>query len=335
MVRNMAKRNYSGDKEYQREVRARGGHRTEADYRRYKDRKNSFSSSYAIPKKMEDYIQWMNKENSYEGFFVIEKRITREQFEEIKETLVKIPFDKVCLIGNDKDYINYVEYSFLGIFDLVLFSFFFGYLGIDRFLLGQVGKGILKLITGGGAGIWWLIDIFRMPKLVRNKEAEKENEKYNKNFALLKSIVKLENQSKLLNDYIDRKIFEESEALLSDFNEPQRLLFNTGNSIKIETVKTNFNVNSDEIFFFAYDDTIRKNFKEGFLLTDKNLYFTADGKNIVLKIDEISELSLKNGAFSKFIIINKCKISITSLLSEDATVLFSFLQKTIEFIKNR
>lgn len=31
-------RNYSGDKAYQREVRARGGHRTEADYRRYQAR---------------------------------------------------------------------------------------------------------------------------------------------------------------------------------------------------------------------------------------------------------------------------------------------------------
>lgn len=37
-------------------------------------------------------------------------------------------------------------------------SFLFGVLGVDRFLRGQVGLGILKLITVGGAGIWDLVD---------------------------------------------------------------------------------------------------------------------------------------------------------------------------------
>jgi TM2 domain-containing membrane protein YozV len=31
--------------------------------------------------------------------------------------------------------------------------------GIDRIYLGKVGTGILKIITGGGLGIWWIIDI--------------------------------------------------------------------------------------------------------------------------------------------------------------------------------
>lgn len=37
-------------------------------------------------------------------------------------------------------------------------SFLFGALGVDRFVRGQAGLGILKLLTIGGSGIWALID---------------------------------------------------------------------------------------------------------------------------------------------------------------------------------
>lgn len=42
---------------------------------------------------------------------------------------------------------------------LLLLSIFLGGLGVDRFYVGKIGTGIAKLITGGGCGIWWVIDI--------------------------------------------------------------------------------------------------------------------------------------------------------------------------------
>ena len=41
----------------------------------------------------------------------------------------------------------------------LLLSILVGTLGIDRFYMGYIGPGILKLITLGGLGIWWLIDL--------------------------------------------------------------------------------------------------------------------------------------------------------------------------------
>ena len=52
-----------------------------------------------------------------------------------------------------------------------MFSLLLGFLGVDRFYLGKVGTGIVKLLTFGGLGIWWLIDlILTLAGLQRDKE---------------------------------------------------------------------------------------------------------------------------------------------------------------------
>ena len=41
----------------------------------------------------------------------------------------------------------------------LLMSIFFGVLGVDRFMMGHIGLGLLKLFTFGGFGVWWLVDV--------------------------------------------------------------------------------------------------------------------------------------------------------------------------------
>jgi TM2 domain-containing membrane protein YozV len=52
---------------------------------------------------------------------------------------------------------------------LLLISIFLGYLGIDRFFLGDIGMGVLKLLTLGVCGILTIIDWFTIQNKAREK----------------------------------------------------------------------------------------------------------------------------------------------------------------------
>ncbi|MBI4236514.1 MAG: TM2 domain-containing protein [Chloroflexi bacterium] len=41
---------------------------------------------------------------------------------------------------------------------LLAFSVTLGLFGADRFYRGQVGRGVLKIITLGGVLVWWAVD---------------------------------------------------------------------------------------------------------------------------------------------------------------------------------
>ena len=40
-----------------------------------------------------------------------------------------------------------------------LLCFFLGVFGAHRFYAGKIGTGVLELLTFGGLGIWWLVDM--------------------------------------------------------------------------------------------------------------------------------------------------------------------------------
>jgi len=42
---------------------------------------------------------------------------------------------------------------------ILIISFLAGYFGLDRFYRGEVALGVIKLITLGGFGVWYLVDL--------------------------------------------------------------------------------------------------------------------------------------------------------------------------------
>ncbi|MDR1481678.1 MAG: TM2 domain-containing protein, partial [Synergistaceae bacterium] len=63
----------------------------------------------------------------------------------IKEKLSAMDDNKMSLISS---------IEFKDPMTLLIISIFFGVLGVDRFMLGDIGLGIVKLLTCGGCGIW-------------------------------------------------------------------------------------------------------------------------------------------------------------------------------------
>lgn len=56
---------------------------------------------------------------------------------------------------------------------MLIISILAGSLGIDRFMLGDTGLGIGKLLTCGGLGIWTIVDWFMIQKATKEKNMQK------------------------------------------------------------------------------------------------------------------------------------------------------------------
>ena len=55
----------------------------------------------------------------------------------------------------------------------LIVSILAGGLGIDRFIIGDTGLGVFKLLTWGGLGIWTIVDWFIIQKATKDKNLEK------------------------------------------------------------------------------------------------------------------------------------------------------------------
>jgi len=59
---------------------------------------------------------------------------------------------------------------------MMIIAWFGGSLGVDRFMLGDTGLGVAKLLTVGGCGIWALVDLFTAQSRTREFNFKKFQE---------------------------------------------------------------------------------------------------------------------------------------------------------------
>lgn len=59
---------------------------------------------------------------------------------------------------------------------MLIVSVLAGSLGIDRFLIGDTGLGLGKLLTFGGCGVWAIVDWFLIMDATREKNYQKLQE---------------------------------------------------------------------------------------------------------------------------------------------------------------
>lgn len=89
-----------------------------------------------------------------------QKYLPAEKIVFIKEKLKNIDEERFALVS---------AVEFKDPTTILLVSIFLGSLGIDRFMLGDTGLGILKLLTCGVCGIMTIVDWFTVQK--KAKEA--------------------------------------------------------------------------------------------------------------------------------------------------------------------
>lgn len=81
-----------------------------------------------------------------------------------------LPAEKIVFIKEKLKNIDEERFSLVSTVEfkdpttILLVSLFLGVLGIDRFMLGETGMGILKLLTCGLCGILTIIDWFTVQK---------------------------------------------------------------------------------------------------------------------------------------------------------------------------
>ncbi len=104
----------------------------------------------------------MEEERAKYFMLLVMEKLPAELYVTIKEQLLKM----------DQDEVQTKLLMMKNPMTSLLISIFAGIYGIDRMYIGDTLLGVIKLITCGGFGVWWFIDLFLIIDKTKGKNLE-------------------------------------------------------------------------------------------------------------------------------------------------------------------
>ena len=318
--------------------------------------RDDLNSSIADDGDEEAYEHFKDKLREYESAFwefVRQKREKEEREEQQKRELrqeydtvfkqVKSLIKNTTFYENDenkiKDYLASIEYKVNETNKTKLEKIAaLDFQSADEPKNGLIIVGVILIISVSLLPLGIILLIIGLSK--KNKAKEAMEEAARNNFALVKKIMYAKSENASIEDDSDKTVEEKISELCADYIEHEldsdtveQIIFAESNESEITKAIESFNISSGEKILFGYDDTLKKSFKSGFVLTDKKLYFT-DGnsfsKNISISVFDINKISFKKKLGVSNILINDSCISITSPIGQDSEKLCEILNKSVK-----
>lgn len=343
------------------------------DYQEYKKIENNLKSLIAEEDDDDAYMSFTKKRNEYtEALIAFAKEKKRqEEFAHEKAQQYMNVFKQVesfikntTFYENDenkiKDYLESIKYSYSLENESKLQKI--ASLDFQRPAQpknGLIIAGVIMILSAYLSPLGIILLIVGIVKKNKAKKALAEAAEHN--FELVKSIVYAKSSEESTDDSdkpaeekisdlckkatkweLDPNTAEQIIFLGSDEkgmnldSDTEEIDFSESNEDKIKKAKESFGISNSETILFGYDDTLKKSFKSGFVLTAKKLYFT-DGnsftKNTSISVTEINSITFKKKLGIAYICINDTCISITSPIGKDSEKICELLNKAVRILQ--
>ena len=125
---------------------------------------------------MEEQIQNISKKEAINSFLISKSEyFKKEDLETIRQGLNKLSVEQILSLSS----ISLINPNLMRLTPLLIFVFGAIGMGIDRIILGQIGRGLLKIFTAGGFLIWFIVDCFTITSRTKDYNMNKFAKKYN------------------------------------------------------------------------------------------------------------------------------------------------------------
>lgn len=125
---------------------------------------------------MEEQIRNISKKEAINSFLISKSEyFKKEDLETIRQGLNKLSVEQILSLSS----ISLINPNLMRLTPLLIFVFGGIGMGIDRIILGQIGRGLLKIFTAGGFLIWFIVDCFTITSRTKDYNMEKFAKKYN------------------------------------------------------------------------------------------------------------------------------------------------------------